>query len=467
MTPGLVIAAASSGSGKTTVTLGLLAALHESGLKVQPFKCGPDYIDPAFHTAVVGRRSINLDSWAMSAGVIRTQVAKACDGMDIAIAEGAMGLFDGAVSRGACGNGAAADVATVTAWPVILVLDAASQAQSAAAVAHGFATYRNDVSVAGVILNKVASSRHETLLRKGFESIDIDVLGALPRNEAATLPGRHLGLVQAAELPALQTQLRDIGAMLSEHCDLDAMLDHARRAAQEVRTCHGEARRRDGEAKPAEAAHAQPVLANPPGQHIAIARDEAFSFLYPHQLDAWQSAGATLSFFSPLADEAPDTRADVCWLPGGYPELHAARLANARAFRSGMQSFARDRSVHGECGGYMAMGAGLVDAEGQRHEMLGLLGLETSFATPRRHLGYRRARLLHDIPGHHAHSILRGHEFHYSTALVQPDLPLADVTDAAGDPVAETGAWRRGPSGNTLSGSYFHLIAADPSSPST
>jgi len=192
-----------------------------------------------------------------------------------------------------------------------------------------------------------------------------------------------------------------------------------------------------------------------PGNRIALARDAAFSFVYPHLIEGWRRAGAEVIPFSPLADEAPDPHADVCWLPGGYPELHAGTLAAARRFRRGLLDFARNRPVHGECGGYMAMGAGLIDATGTRHEMAGLLGLETSFAKRRMHLGYRLAELIAPIPGHRAGSRLRGHEFHYATILDQPDAALANVTDANGASVPEAGS-RRG----LATGSFFHLIAS-------
>ncbi len=187
-----------------------------------------------------------------------------------------------------------------------------------------------------------------------------------------------------------------------------------------------------------------------------LARDAAFSFVYPHMLEAWRAAGAEIVPFSPLADEAPDANADTCWLPGGYPELHAGRIAAAARFRSGLRDFAETRPVHGECGGYMVLGTALTDADGVRHEMTGLLGLETSFAKRRMHLGYRLATLASPMPGHQAGARLRGHEFHYSTILAQPDAPLAVVHDATGAVIAETGS-RRG----QATGTFFHLIAED------
>lgn len=436
MPPGLVIAAPASGSGKTTVTLGLIAALRARGCIVQPFKCGPDYIDPAFHAAAAGRDSCNLDSWAMPAGTIAALAAQAGDA-DLAIAEGAMGLFDGVLHPGEAGNGASADIARLLGWPVVVVLDAGGQAQTAAAVALGLARFRPGVAVAGVILNRVASARHESMLRAGFRETGLPVLGAIPRATELALPSRHLGLVQAEETDTLGAFLAKAAALVADAVDLAALRALARAGA------------------PPEAA---PVRIRPPGTRIALARDRAFSFVYPHLLAAWRAAGATILPFSPLADEAPDPSADCCWLPGGYPELHAGRLAAAATFRSRLAEFAATRPVHGECGGYMAMGAGLIDAEGRRHAMAGLLGLETSFAARRMHLGYRSAVLGAAIPGLPAGSRLRGHEFHYATILAQPDAPLAQVTDAAGQPVAETGSHRRLAGGGCASGTFFHLI---------
>jgi cobyrinic acid a,c-diamide synthase len=433
MTPGLIVAAPRSGSGKTTVALGLMRAWTRAGLAVQPYKCGPDYIDPAFHAAAAGRPSFTLDSWAMGAGAIAAALAQGA-GADVAVAEGSMGLFDGAATRGASGEGANADIAALTGWPVLLVLDVSGQAQSAGAVALGCAGLRPELRVAGVALNRVASPRHEALARRGVEAAGLRVLGALPRREALSLPERHLGLVQAAETADLDARLEALADFAEAHLDLAAL-----RAA----------------ARPAAACAPTPPPP-PPGQRIALAQDAAFSFVYPHLLQGWRAAGAEIVPFSPLADEPPDPAADVCWLPGGYPELHAGRLAAATRFRQGLRACAKTRSVHGECGGYMALGAGLVDAGGERHEMAGLLGLETSFATRRLHLGYRLATLAAPIPGWPAGARLRGHEFHYASISAQPDAPLAAVTDGAGAPVAETGS-RRG----RVTGGFFHLIAGE------
>ena len=432
MTPGLLIAAPRSGSGKTMVTLGLLRALLRQGLRVQPYKCGPDYIDTGYHRLASGRAAFNLDSWAMDAALIHA-LADEATGTNLALAEGVMGLFDGAPAMGASGNGSSADIAAALGWPVLLVLDIAGQSQSAAAIAQGFRAMRPDVPIAGVILNRVASPRHEATVRSAMAAIDMPVLGAIPRSASLVLPERHLGLVQAQEHADAEQRIDRIADSIAPHLDLPAIF-----AAASTR------------ANPA-----APWRCPPPGQRIALAQDAAFSFTYAHLVAGWRAAGAEILPFSPLADEAPALDADAVWLPGGYPELHAGRIAAAGRFLAGLRHHAQDRAVHGECGGYMVLGQAIIDAEGRSHAMAGLLGLVSSFAERRLHLGYRSARLLGPMGGHPAGATLRGHEFHYSTIIAQPDAPLADMTDAAGEPVASTGS-RRGP----VTGSFFHLIGA-------
>jgi cobyrinic acid a,c-diamide synthase len=434
MAKALVISAPASGTGKTTLTLALARACRERGLAVQCFKSGPDYIDPAFHTAATGRASVNLDSWAMPRAMITALVARA-DDADIVLAEGSMGLFDGVAMEGASGTGASADIAAMMGWPVLLVLDPSGQAQTAAAVAAGLRDFRPGVRFAGVVLNRVASPRHEDLVRRAMASVKIPVLGALPRHAPIVLPERHLGLVQAEEQARLSDLIAEAARLIATHVDLDALLGLAEcdRAAPHARSG---------------------TRVNPPGQRIALARDAAFSFAYPHMLEAWRAAGSEIMPFSPLADEGPSETADVCWLPGGYPELHAGKIAANRHFHTALRAFAETRPVHGECGGYMVLGSGLVDGSGERHGMTGLLGLETSFAKRRMHLGYRQAELNAPIPGQRSGARLRGHEFHYASILAQPDAALAIVRDANGSNVAETGSHR-----GHVSGTFFHLIA--------
>ena len=431
---GLLISAPRSGSGKTTVTLGLLAALKRRGMRVRAAKAGPDFIDPAFHAAATGRGSVNLDSWAMQPALLDALMMEA-SAADIVVIEGAMGLFDGV--EGEKGRtGASADLAARYRLPVVLVLDVTAQAQSAAVVARGFMTHDPDVHIGGVILNKVGSPRHARLAGDAVATLGLPVLGAIPRDAALILPERHLGLVQAGEHGNLAVRLAQLADMAEAHLDLDAITALAAPLAPQS----------------GDASSALP----PRGQRIALAQDAAFSFIYPHLIDGWRKAGAEIVPFSPLANEAPPDDCDVCWLPGGYPELHAGGIAAADRFRAGLTRFATTRPVHGECGGYMVLGGALTDADGVRHEMAGLLGLETSYAKRRMHLGYRLAELAAPMPGHGAGARLRGHEFHYSTIVAQPDTPLGTVRDATGAVVTETGS-RRG----HVTGTFFHLIAED------
>jgi len=439
MTRGLIISAPRSGAGKTTVTLGLLAALRRCGIKVRAAKAGPDYIDPAFHAAATGAASVNLDSWAMRPDLLDALAADAARDADLLVIEGAMGLFDGVPGEPGR-SGAAADLAARWGVPALLVLDVAGQSQSAAAVAAGFAGYDPAVRLAGVILNRVGSERHRRLVTEAIDRLGLPVLGALPRDAALVLPERHLGLVQAQEHGDLAQRLARLADAVETHCDVDAICAAAK----------------------AWMAGTSPAMTAgehiaPPGQRIALASDAAFSFVYPHLLAAWRRAGAEILPFSPLADAAPGDDCDVCWLPGGYPELHAGALASAQTFRAGLARFAATRPVHGECGGYMVLGQGLVDADGTCHAMTGLLGHATSFAQRRLHLGYREARLLAACPIGAAGARVRGHEFHHASLIERgADAPLAELRDAQGQPVAESGS-RRG----HVSGTFFHVIARD------
>lgn len=431
--PGLMISAPASGAGKTTVMLGLLRALADDGIRVQPFKSGPDYIDPAFHLAAAGRASFNLDTWAMGDDLLDAIAAQAA-GAEICIGEGSMGLYDGVATRGQSGFGTSAETAVRMGWPVVLVVDVSGQAQSAAAAALGFKMYNPDLPFAGVILNRVASPRHERLTRMGLEKAGLTVLGALPRRGDLALPERHLGLIQAVEHPDLDRAIAGYATFLRDNVDLTAIKAAAR-----------------GRAIPQSGA-----LLPPPAQRIALASDAAFSFTYPHLIEGWRAAGAEVLPFSPLADETPDPTADLVWLPGGYPELHAGTLAAAETFRSALRRHAEARPVHGECGGYMALGEALIDKDGARHQMAGLLGLVTSYEKRKFHLGYRQATLSAPLPGHGPGARLRGHEYHYSTILEQPDAPLAAVADADGNSVPETGSRR-----DHVSGTFFHLITVE------
>ena len=431
---GLIIAAPHSGAGKTTVTLAVLAALKQRGVAVRAAKAGPDYIDPAFHAAATAAPSINLDSWAMPPLLLDAMAAQAARGAAVFVIEGVMGLFDGANTPSG-ERGATADLAAHFRLPVVLVLDVSRQAQSAAAVVRGFASHDPAVRIAGVILNRIASERHSTMIASAIAKLGIAVFGAVPRSAELALPERHLGLVQAGEHADLATLIARLGAMAERHLDLDAIMQSA-------------------EPFIVAATLNAPALP-PPGQRVALAHDRAFSFVYPHLLAAWRQSGAEIIPFSPLADEAPPEHADSCWLPGGYPELHAGVLALAQNFAAGLRHFAETRPVHGECGGYMVLGEGLEDATGQRHAMTGLLGHATSFAKRKLHLGYRSARLLGDTALGRRDTTLRGHEFHYaSLTSAGSDEPFAELADAEGRALGPAGG-RRG----HVTGTFFHAIA--------
>jgi cobyrinic acid a,c-diamide synthase len=431
--PGLIIAAPASGSGKTVVTLALLRALRTAGVAAVSFKAGPDYIDPTFHARASGRRCLNLDAWAMRIETLAGLTDDLVKDAGLVIGEGVMGLFDGAAD----GRGSTADLASLFDLPVVLVVDARGMGASAAALVEGFTRHRDDVEVAGVIFNRVASEAHATFLRRACDDrFAQPVLGCLPDDGRLEIPKRHLGLVQADELPELDDFLETAAALLAVHVDLTRLRRLARPFGLGL---YGPP--------------ARPL--RPLGQRIAVARDQAFAFVYPAVLDGWRTAGAELCFFSPMANESPVLAADAVYLPGGYPELHAGALAANRSFVEGVRTAAhRGAFVYGECGGFMALGERLIDRQGQSHAMADLLPIVSSFAEPRLHLGYRRMRLLARSPLGQPGTSYRGHEFHYAQ-LVQPgDAPgLFEVTDANHRSLGQAGAQV----GNVC-GSFLHLI---------
>lgn len=446
---GVILAAPATGSGKTTVTLGLLRALRRRGGAIAAFKVGPDYIDPAFHSAALNdpaRACINLDGWAMSDAIIGSLLDIHARDAALVIGEGVMGLFDGAKGLHGHGDGSTADLAARLNLPVILVVNAKGQGVSLAATVRGFATHRADVSVAGVILNRVSSDNHTALLRDALMQINprIPLLGCLPDEAALALPSRHLGLVQAREHATLDRFIDHAADVVARHIDLDAVTALAR---------------------PLHINGASGSLLPPLGQRIAVARDEAFAFAYPAMIEGWRRAGAEITFFSPLADEAAGESADSIFLPGGYPELHAGRIAGNRRFLDSLRQAAnRGAFVYGECGGYMVLGERLTDAAGQTHAMAGLLPLATSFAERRLHLGYRQAiAATPNSPFGRLGRAWRGHEFHYASIVSEGPggnpseggaEPLLQSTDAAGNSLGYQGLGR----GSTM-GSFVHLIA--------
>lgn len=442
---GLVIAAPRSGSGKTMLTLGLLAALSRRGLQVAPAKTGPDYIDTTILARAAGCPAVNLDPWAMSLPRLRELAVNHAAAADLLLVEGVMGLFDGAAD----GRGSTADLAATLGLPVILVLDAERQSQSIAALAHGFATWRREVKVAGLIVNRAASTRHELMLRAALSAVDIPLLGIIPKREALGLPDRHLGLVLPDEIAGFDKLVAAAAEAMEDYVDLNRLLSLSSPLIPAGTSPLA------GEVGRGGATNSIATVLPPLGQHIAIARDDAFAFLYPHWLADWRAAGATISFFSPLADEAPDPIADAVFLPGGYPELHAARLAAARTFLRGLKGSA-DKSalIYGECGGFMVLGAALTDKAGATYPMSGLLPHETRIDRPKRVLGYRR--LAHHSPLPFAPA-LNGHEFHYSSARQARGTPLFHATDALGEALPPMGLVQ-----GRVMGSYAHVIDVSP-----
>lgn len=416
---GLILSAPSSGSGKTTITLGILRALKRRGVAVRSAKSGPDYIDPRFHTAASGTPCVNLDAWAMTP----TRLRALAMGRDPLLIEGAMGLFDGAPPDG---KGATADLARHLNLPVVLILDTARQSQSVAAVVEGFARHQKDVQIVGVILNNTGSERHEAMLKGALARSDVRILGAIRRQPGLEHPSRHLGLVQAEERPDLEQFLDRVADVVAQNIDLEALLALA---------------------TPLPSAQSDPGLP-PPAQVISVARDAAFAFAYPHLLADWRRAGAEIRVFSPLADQPPP-KCDLVLLPGGYPELHAGKLASNTVFLNGLRDMAQTTDIYGECGGYMVLGETLTDAAGNKHAMAGLLALETSFATRKLHLGYRHLTAL----GGPFSRRLNAHEFHYATTTKAVGPALFSAKNAEGDRLEPMGLIK-----GRVSGSFAHVI---------
>lgn len=389
----------------------------------------------------------------MPAAVLEQNFARAANGANVLIAEGSMGLFDGVAATGASGDGSSADIAARFRLPVVLVVDAGGMSQSVGAVAAGFSQFRPEVKIAGVILGNIASERHFALATLGVEKAGIKVFGHLPRGAVPPLPERHLGLVQAGETPDACALIDKLADAVEKHIDVEGILSSCHPAlvagSRKMFTdnaCYHRPRNKCG-------------MTSLGIKKIALARDVAFSFTYPHILAQWREAGVEILPFSPLADEAPDPAADLCWLAGGYPELHAQKLSEARRFMQGLRDFAAKKPVHGECGGYMVLGDAIIDADGNEWKMSGLLPLSTSFAQRKLHLGYRALRLAVDAPIGERGELVRGHEFHYATISAM-DMDgaqsLGDMIDANGISLGSAGMQV----GN-VTGTFFHLVAGE------
>ena len=428
MAKGFILAAPSSGSGKTSLTFGLLAALRMAGTAVQGFKVGPDYIDPHYHALAAGRPCPNLDPWAMTPERMKSLLT--ASDADLCVIEGVMGLFDGAQS----GGGSTADLARTLGLPVVLVVDAKGMSGSVAALVHGFSRFDPSIDVAGIILNRVGSDRHESMLREALQDSGIPVLGSLPRLPSLSWPSRHLGLTLPQELPDMDAQARQLASVMAKRFDLSAL--------------HALARALPAPGEPESAAAFFPSSAG----SIALASDDAFRFAYPHWLTGREHR------FSPLANQRVPDDADFVFLPGGYPELHAAKLSKADAFWDSLRAAAaRGVTIYGECGGYMVLGEALT-VNGTRFPMAGLLPVATHYTTGgARTLGYRSLTAPEDF---WAGTALKGHEFHASSAecLAPPSL-----FHAADSRQASLGL--HGHQISNILGSYIHNIDREPTAP--
>jgi cobyrinic acid a,c-diamide synthase len=432
---GLILAAPASGSGKTLVAAGLARHLFQRGLSVATAKAGPDFIDPTFHAAATGKPCLNLDVWGMRPATLAALVAELEAGTDIVLCEGVMGLFDGTGRDGEAGS--TAELARFTGWPVVLVVDVRGQGASVAALLRGFDRHLPSVPLAGVIFNRVSSERHGALLAAAAARHlpRLACLGFLPADPGLALPSRHLGLVPAAENSDAGAIIERCAAQIGASVEVERLVSLALGSVLTP------------------TARALPVP--PLGRRIAVARDQAFCFAYHAVLEGWRSQGTELSFFSPLADEPPDADADAVYVPGGYPELWADRLASAELFTTGLRRAAANGvAIYGECGGYMVLGDALIDREGRSWRMSGLLPLVTSFAERRLQLGYRRAILRTGTPLGTAGTVFRGHQFHYATTSRQgAATPLFSVFGAADEDLGAYGL-RQG----SVFGSFIHLI---------
>lgn len=434
-TPRLVVAAPASGSGKSTVATGLMAALAQTH-RVQGFKVGPDYIDPMYHTAATGRPSRNLDTWMVAPDQVALTFGRAAHEVDIAVVEGVMGLFDG--YGPSTERGSTAEVAKLLGAPVILVLDVGKMARSAGAMALGYRDFDPALDVVGVVCNRVASERHAAWVTQAVESVGLPVLGCLPKSPDLHIPERHLGLHTAVERRAeVEAFLGRVGTLVAEHIDLQAVWGLARSAKSQ------------STGVPAQIASADLS----PTARLAVARDEAFCFYYEDNLDLLRGAGAEIVFFSPLRDAALPRGTAGVYLGGGYPELYGAQLAANEAMRASIRTaYAMNMPIYAECGGLMVLTQGLTGLDGNEYPMFGLLPGRSQMKN-RLTMGYRRITAARDCLVLYQGQSARGHEFHYSDWLDRG--PLAHAYQVA--PRRGERAWTEGIAHGNLLASYIHL----------
>ncbi len=393
-----IVSGTSSGSGKTTVALGLMAAFREKGRSVQPFKCGPDFIDPGLHRLVTGQVSRNLDLWMSGEKFTRDTLARNSQNADITIIEGVMGMFDGGISS----SGSLSEALKI---PGILVLDVRSMAESAAAIVKGFETLRPKAAPKGIILNRIASKRHLQLIQDAIEEhCQAEILGYLPRTFAFEIPSRHLGLLTSDEAPLAPKAIQLLARTVAEHIDLDR-IEQLFRVTKEPKT-----------------ETVSPSPAKKASCRIGIARDKAFCFYYEDNFDILREAGCELIFFSPLTDPELPVGLDALYLGGGYPELYAKSLSDNHSMTSSIREWIEnDRPVYAECGGFMYLTEGIIDQENVLHKMVGAYPVKAHMQKSRASLGYREVQTQSTCCFGPAGTVLRGHEFHYSNIDQMPD----------------------------------------------
>ncbi|MPZ15641.1 MAG: cobyrinate a,c-diamide synthase [Chloroflexi bacterium] len=443
----LTVAGVASGVGKTTITCAIMAAFRRRGWRVQPFKAGPDYIDPGHHARAAGRPSRNLDSVLVSPGRLRTLFARASRDADIAVIEGVMGLFDG--RNGFDEEGSTAQIAKLLGSPVVVVIDVAKTARSAGAIALGCARFDPTAPVAGFVLNRVGSASHAKWATDAVESATgLPVIGAFPRDPGLAIPERHLGLIPAAESVPAAGFMDRLADAAERHVDLDHLAAIAASPVPE-----------NGGPSPVDDAVLFPQGPVPKRTTIAVAQDEAFSFYYQDTLDLLEAWGAEIVPYSPLRDGLLPEGTRGVYLGGGFPELHASELAENTPMHESLRAAARTGTpIYGECGGLMYLGQALTDFEGSRHPMVGLAPVESRMQRRRVTLGYRSVTALRTSPILEAGTCVMGHEFHYSE-LIAP-VPAG----AAAYRIAERGDALEGFAAGNMLLSYVHLhFASDPS----
>lgn len=421
-----IVSGTSSGSGKTTVALGLMAAFREKGYLVQPFKCGPDFIDPGLHKLVTGQVSRNLDLWMSGEKFTRDTLARNSHNADITIIEGVMGMFDGGISS----SGYLSEVLDI---PGILVLDVRSMAESAAAIVKGFETLRPKAAPKGIILNRIASTRHLQLVSDAIRAhCQAEILGYLPRTVAFEIPSRHLGLLTSDEAPLSPEAIQLLARTVIEHVDLDRikqLFEGARESAPDVIS-----------PSPAQQKHCR----------IGVARDHAFCFYYEDNFDILRDAGCELIFFSPLTDRELPDELNALYLGGGYPELYADTLSNNQSMLNAIRRWIEnDRPVYAECGGFMYLTEGIIDQENVFHKMVGAFPVKAHMQKTRASLGYREIRTQRDCCLGPTGTVLRGHEFHYSS--------IDDMPKHIERIYAVNNDTREGYSYRKVLGGYMHL----------